>query len=66
MKTWQQWQLVRVGGLGGLGKGPMIMGDWFSLCIHNVHRLLATAGKSIGTWQGEGGEGRGAAGGDSP
>lgn len=35
------------------------MGDWFSLCLHYVHRILATAGKSIGTWQREGGEGRG-------
>lgn len=41
-----------------------MMGNWFSLCLHNVHRLLATAGKSIGTWWKEG-ESKGAAGGDS-
>lgn len=58
MKTWQWWQVgVRVGGLGRWGSGPPMMGDWFSLCFHYVHRILATAGKSIGTWQKEGGEG---------
>lgn len=31
VKTWQLGQLVRVGDLGGLGRGPAMMGDWFSL-----------------------------------
>lgn len=30
MKTWQWWPRVTVG-------GPMMMADWFSLCLCNVH-----------------------------
>ena len=47
-KGWWSWKV---------GERSFDVGDWFSLCVYNVHRLLGTAGKSIGTWQRGGGEG---------
>lgn len=47
-KGWRSWKV---------GERSSDDGDWFSLCFHYVHRILATAGKSTGTWQKEGGEG---------
>jgi hypothetical protein len=61
-----QYQGEGLGFLRAAGSGPMVMGNWFSRLFHDLYRVLATAGKSVGTWQGEGGKARLLQEGDNP